>query len=111
MTGAKVSSKEARRKGLCYNCGRKGHLAKDCRQKKQIRSETTERQTRNPNVAIRMVRFNPGQVSDEDSKIEEDKEAENEGKQMAVSSIFHDLTLEDFSTDETGRTRRKDRRS
>ena len=73
MTGAKVSSEEARRKGLCYNCGRKGHLAKDCRQKKQKGSETTDRQTRNPNVAIRMIRFNPGQVSDKDSKEERTK--------------------------------------
>jgi retrotransposon gag protein/zinc knuckle protein len=101
MTGAKVSSEEARRKGLCYNCGRKGHLAKDCRQKKQKESETTDRQTRNPNVAIRMIRFNPGQVSDEDSKEEKNEGTENEREQVNVSSMFHDLSLEDFSTDES----------
>jgi hypothetical protein len=42
MTGAKVTVEEAKKKGLCFQCGRYGHRARECRVKgKSTRTKTT----------------------------------------------------------------------
>ena len=35
MIGAKVDLEKAKKQGLCFNCGRKGHQARQCRQAKK----------------------------------------------------------------------------
>lgn len=53
MTGAQVDLKEARKKGLCFKCGRKGHQAKNCRVKKDWKGKRPEREE----VEARMVLY------------------------------------------------------
>ena len=86
MTGAKVSSEEAKEKGLCYNCGKKGHIARNCRQKRYNRSEKPERKTKD--ATIRMMRVLPGNAS-EDETMDKDENKENPEKERMNVRTSH----------------------
>ena len=67
MTGAQVNLSEARKKGLCFECGRKGHQARSCRSKKNIRGKEPETKR----LEARMVLYdNDGWNSEEKDSAE-----------------------------------------
>jgi Zinc knuckle len=75
MTGAKVSSEEAKEKGLCFNCGKKGHLAKNYRQKK-YHQKKPQQKTDKKDVTIKMVGTTSGvDVSNQEVEREEPTES------------------------------------
>lgn len=100
MTGAKVTSEEARKKGLCFSCGKGGHLARNCRQKNynQQRFQRT-RDANDKDVAVRMMRMTPETYAPKDHEQDEEGYRTDLGP-MDVSSLFQGFTSNDFS--ETG---------
>ena len=90
MTGAKVSSEEARKGNLCFNCGKKGHFARNCRSRKESEKFKPRTET------LKMVRRMP-----EEENIERLETDDQEKEQVDVSSIFQKLSLEDFDTSDS----------
>jgi hypothetical protein len=92
MTGAKISSEEAKEKGLCFNCGKKGHLARNCRQKK-YQQKRPQKKDNGRDVTIRMVRTISGiDAFNQETEQEEPTESRVELELMEVSSLFQRLT-------------------
>ena len=101
MTGAKISSEEAKEKGLCFNCGKKGHLARNCRQRK-YQQKRPQKKDNGRDVTIRMVRTISGiDAIDQDTEQEEPTESRVESELMEVSSLFQGLTSRDFADTES----------
>lgn len=95
MTGAKVSSEEARKGNLCYNCGKKGHFARNCRNRKES-GRLTQRNGRQGTETLKMVREIPEERSIGSLDLEN-----QEREQVDVSSIFRKLSLEDLDTSDS----------
>ena len=95
MTGAKVSAEEARKGNLCFNCGKKGHFAKNCRNRRES-GRPTQRDTKPRMETLKMVRRIPEEESIEETDLEN-----QEREQVDVSSIFQKLSLEDFDTSDS----------
>ena len=98
MIGAKVNLDEAKKDGLCFRCGKKGHRARTCRYKNQDQ-KPKERQ-----IAARMVRFERMPMIPEADKSTQSDDVENGrndlGKeQPVVLATFKGPGSEDFSTE------------
>jgi Zinc knuckle len=95
MTGAKVSAEEARKGNLCFNCGKKGHFAENCRNRRES-GRPTKRDMKPRMETLKMVRRTPEEESIEETDLEN-----QEREQVDVSSIFQKLSLEDFDTSDS----------
>ena len=101
MTGAKIRSEEAKEKGLCFNCEKKGHLAKNCRQKK-YHQKKPQQKTDKKDVTIKMGRTTSGvDALNQEIEREEPTESRIELEPMEVTSLFQGLTSKDFSETES----------
>ena len=113
MTGAKVSMRDAKKEaGKCFNCGNKGHYARNCRERK---TPGLPRTTLSDGNRIRMVRMEEltstnainlttresGTHSEEESEDEGSEQEEIEKEQLDVSTLFQGLTAQDLSSEES----------
>jgi hypothetical protein len=114
MTSARVSTADAKRRGLCFECGRKGHQVRQCRQMQQnvqkssaypskdenkVRMMRTEK-TPSQDAMIRMIRTS-GIRSEKNQDLKEERSVENElgGEPLDVATLIEELSKHASSTD------------
>ena len=96
MIGAKVDLEKAKKDGLCFECGGKGHQARKCRQKDQ------NQRTKGRQVTVR-IRLNETAVPEEYTETQSDGHEigndDPEKEQPAVFATLKGFGLEDYDTE------------
>jgi hypothetical protein len=97
MIGAKVDLDKAKKDGLCFKCGEKGHQARKCRQKDKNQG------TKGRQVTVRIVRLNRTAIPEENTKTQSDGDEignDNlEKEQPAVLATLKGFDLKDYDTE------------
>jgi Retrotransposon gag protein/gag-polyprotein putative aspartyl protease len=101
MKGAKVNMEKARKEGLCFQCERPGHQARNCRNRtRNSRGPRRTPQDGERKVTVRMVRTGltntKGETTDEEAQ-----EGTSDELPTGITGIFDDLSLKDLESEES----------